>query len=607
MKKFESKWLTMLFGIGLALTIFAWGNMALAVNIEDEAAKDEIKVIPSDANALLLMDAGAESPKGEPGDVVTIVLTMAVNREYLPSDRYLLRNITVKPAIPTNSEVGKWPFDLINASYVRHLDDMSYNATADVYYNFRISEFTKEGVYPVNFTVTATVWREDAVNGTSITEDVEFDLCVWLTVIGNGAFSGVTTDNGPIRMAETTAQGVIANPGQKITLPLALMNYGGAMTNLTIEPVVSASLDEFPFVAGKTSHISTFGSVPAKSALGVKYDFTVSPYATTGNKVITFKATYMENGKAGECTFTANIYIKNGYEDIPTTAPSLLISSYKLAVNGADVSGLMAGDKVTLTLTIKNNSAYNTAYKNVATLALPESKALAFTLGSSDSAYASSIAPGKTADFVYQLTVREDAEVGTADIIVTTTCETGDAVAGKAVQAIMLPVSQPMDLLVGEPVVYGLASREAPVAVGLNIVNMSRAKVLNLRVLAKDGLTMAENYFGGDLLAGGSLDADILVNCEKGGIFDGSLVITYEDANGESYSQIVSVPMSVPENSPQDPAQEEPESVKGGLTPWLLGTGAGLLLILLIFLLRKKSAKTVVTAVTDFFSGIGRK
>ena len=111
------------------------------IPVEDEKPNTDIKVIPSDANALVLMDVGAESPKGVPGDVVTVVVPVAVNKEYLPSERYMLRNINVEPDIPSDTSVKNWPFDIINASYTRHLDDMSYNSTAEIYYDFRISEF----------------------------------------------------------------------------------------------------------------------------------------------------------------------------------------------------------------------------------------------------------------------------------------------------------------------------------------------------------------------------------------------------------------------------------------------------------------------------------
>ena len=65
------------------------------IPIEDEKPNTDIKIIPSDANALVLMDTGAQSPRGVPGQVVTIVLPLAVNKEYLPSEKYMLRNINI--------------------------------------------------------------------------------------------------------------------------------------------------------------------------------------------------------------------------------------------------------------------------------------------------------------------------------------------------------------------------------------------------------------------------------------------------------------------------------------------------------------------------------
>ena len=65
------------------------------VSVTDEKPNTDIKVIPSDANALILMDTGAQSPKGVPGQVVKIVLPLAVNKEYLPSEKYMLRNINI--------------------------------------------------------------------------------------------------------------------------------------------------------------------------------------------------------------------------------------------------------------------------------------------------------------------------------------------------------------------------------------------------------------------------------------------------------------------------------------------------------------------------------
>ena len=79
------------------------------VSVTDEKPNTDIKVIPSDANALILMDTGAQSPKGVPGQVVKIVLPLAVNKEYLPSEKYMLRNINIYPDVPTDASVSNWP------------------------------------------------------------------------------------------------------------------------------------------------------------------------------------------------------------------------------------------------------------------------------------------------------------------------------------------------------------------------------------------------------------------------------------------------------------------------------------------------------------------
>ncbi|MEG0895211.1 MAG: hypothetical protein RSE93_05805, partial [Oscillospiraceae bacterium] len=499
------------------ITVFATDD---TVSIEDEAKKNEIVVTPNNTNALVLMDSGAQSPKGNPGEVVTVVLTMAVNREYLPSERYMLRNITIAPDIPKDTSVSAWPFDVINASYVRHLDDMSYNSTADVYYKFKISEFATEGVYPVNFTVNATVWRDDMVNGTSVTEDVKFNLSVWVTVIGDGVRSGVTTSFGPLQLAGyddvgATINSSVATPGQTAKLKVPVVNKGGFLTDVTISPVVSASLDEFPFVAENVNYGRSFSDWKQKDIKTLEYNFKISKYATSGNKPVTFKATYYENGKAGECTFQVYIYIKNGYEDIPTTAPSLMVTGYKLFVNETEVSGLMAGDNALLRLTITNNATSDTAWKNVATLTLADSKTLTYTTGSSDSAYARCIKPGESVNLDYNMTVRSSAEVGATSVGITMTCETADAVAGKATQTITIPISQPMNIVIDEPVIYGTSVSDKPTAVSINMVNMGRAKAMNLQVVGTDGISVVENYYGGDLLPGGSVSADIQVNSQK--------------------------------------------------------------------------------------------
>ena len=352
-----------------------------------EKPNTDIKVTPSNANALLLMDAGAQSPKAVPGQTVQVVLTLAVNREYLPSEKYVLRNITIQPDIPKDSTKDTWPFDVKEASRVRHLDDMSYNSTAEVWYDFSVSQFAKEGVYPINFKVNATVWRQDSVNGSDITEDVQFTLNVFLTVTDNGNMSGVTSAIGPLNVAGRENAAIASptgSPGQTIVMSMPIVNKGGTLDNVTVSPVVTGDLATFPFVAEDINYGRELGHMSNGDRQQVDWIFKISPYATTGNKVVTFRATYEENGVYGECTFNGYVYITNGYT--PNTAASLMVDSYALYMDDSEVANLTAGNDAVLKVTLKNNAARNAIYKTVATLKLSDSNSLILTAGYADAA-----------------------------------------------------------------------------------------------------------------------------------------------------------------------------------------------------------------------------
>ena len=493
------------------------------------------------------MDAGAQSPKAVPGQEVEVVLTLAVNREYLPSEKYVLRNITIQPDIPKDSTKDTWPFDIIDASKVRHLDDMSYNSTAEVWYKFSVSQFAKEGVYPINFKVNATVWRQDSVNGTDITEDVEFALKVFLTVTDNGDMSGVVSNIGPLNVAgreNTAISSPTGSPGETIVMSMPIVNKGGTLENVTVSPVVTGDLETFPFVAQDINYGRELGRMENGTRQQVDWIFTISPYATTGNKIVTFRATYEENGVYGECTFTGYIYVKNGYTQ--NTAASLMVENYTMYVNDNQVDNLEAGNDAVLKVTLKNNAAKNAVYKTVATLKLADSTSLILSPGYADAAYVRSIPAGQTAEIEYHISARASAAVGPSTATIGLTYEISEkdgAVAGSATSTIQIPIKQQMDLQIDTPVVYGTPVQDEPLAVSLNIVNLGRSRAYNVRVAGMDGISMQDSYFGGDILAAGTLNADFQVIPNKSGNYTGTIVVQYEDADGEQYTQSVDLPL----------------------------------------------------------------
>ena len=553
------------------------------VPVEDEKPNTDIKIIPSDANALVLMDTGAQFPKGVPGQVVKIVLPLAVNKEYLPSEKYMLRNINIYPDVPSDTSVSNWPFELIYASDLQHLKDMSYNSTAEVWYEFKISEFASKGRYAVPFKVNATVWREDAVNGTTITEDVTFKITAYVTVTDDGNMSGVTTSFGSLQVAGTNVDGSYTvptgTPNQTISMRIPVINVGGTLTGVTITPVVSTSLDEFPFVVTSTNYSQYFSYWASGEIKYLDYTFTVSPFATSGNKSIKFKATYFENSAPAEGSFSTQITIIDGYD---ASAMAVMVKEYKLYVDDTEVSGLMAGEETELRLTVINNSKVDTAKKVIGSLVFTNSPGLTLAMGGTDTAYADSIKPGGTATLKYKIMAKQDAEVGPAMLGINLTYETTEAVAGKAAQNIMLPISQQMDILAGTPEVYGTPSKDKEATISVPLTNMGRAKALNIRVLATDGMTSPTPCYVGDLLAGGSTSADVTVNFSKIGAFVGKLILQYEDANSETYSQDISVPLSVAESSADADANNVNTQKSGTGSRWWLWLIVILLVLFII-------------------------
>ena len=126
-------------------------------------------------------------------------------------------------------------------------------------------------------------------------------------------------------------------------MSMPIVNKGGTLENVTVSPVVTGDLETFPFVAEDINYGRELGRMENGTRQQVDWIFKISPYATTGNKIVTFRATYEENGVYGECTFTGYIYVKNGYT--PNTAASLMVEGYELYMDDAQVAESDSGQR----------------------------------------------------------------------------------------------------------------------------------------------------------------------------------------------------------------------------------------------------------------------
>ena len=223
-----------------------------------------------------------------------------------------------------------------------------------------------------------------------------------------------------------------------------------------------------------------------------------------------------------------------------------MVENYTMYVNDNQVDNLEAGNDAVLKVTLKNNAAKNAVYKTVATLKLADSTSLILSPGYADAAYVRSIPAGQTAEIEYHISARASAAVGPSTATIGLTYEISEkdgAVAGSSTSTIQIPIKQQMDLQIDTPVVYGTPVQDEPLAVSLNIVNLGRSRAYNVRVVGMDGISLQDSYFGGDILAAGTLNADFQVIPNKSGNYTGTIVVQYEDADGEQYTQSVDLPL----------------------------------------------------------------
>ena len=564
-----------------------------ATSFDGVKPNDNDKVVSSNVHALLIADAGVSAPTAKPGENAEILMPLVVNREYLPSDLYFLRNITIEPSIPTTiKDIGNWPFDITSISYVRHLDDMTYNSRADVEYSIPVAQTAKKGVYPIDFTIWATVWRYDEMNGTDIQEDVKFTVTIYVNVTEDGADSGVTSDLGALTTVSVDEDGQhIAAPrgnsGQRIKFTLPLVNRGKNLTEITIAPKVSSNLNECPFVVEQTNYGQTIPDMAPGDTVMVEFDFQLSPYATQGNKPVTFECTYKENGTQKTCEVTSFVYVVYGYEEPNTaSAPPVHIESYSLTVDGQPVNQLFAGDEAILSMTIRNDDK-NVNARKVRIGASIDTKVLLFSMGETDTKYVDVIESEKSADISYKITVANEAAEGPTNFSVTLNYENWEVTQASASQTLPLIVKQPVRVEVGEPTIYDSdAKPDEPIAMSLSIVNKGRSKIYNVSIdVEGKGLSMYEDYYGGDVLPAAKLNPDILVSSTTAGKCSGNLLVHYEDSEGEVYTETVPVSFTVAEQpvvqqpEQNDQIQSEPieQPKKTVSTGAIIGGGAGAL------------------------------
>lgn len=382
-----------------------------------------------------------------------------------------------------------------------------------------------------------------------------------------------------------------ASPGDIVSIYLPVINNGEALSDITIEPVVSNNVEEFPFAADAANYGLRLPDMANGEWAVAQFTFKISTYATNGIKTVQFRAIYRENGVLTESTLSASVTIKNGYEapqEAIQNAPKLIVNGYAL-----DKDTVYAGDEFTLTLFVQNTSAAHSAANVTAALTLDPSAVMP-ALGQSDIGYAGTIKAGAMAEIAYKLSTMPDIQ-GNAQIAIKLDYSDTSGIAGSSNQTITIPIKQQMRISLDTPEIYADGAAEGDlIAVSLPIINKGKTKAYNVEVkLESEKLSMAEGYFGGDILPGAKHSAEFQLLCNAGGAAKGTLIVLFEDAEGAVYEQTMPIAVDIAEKIElpvyAEPVQDTQQEDTFNVWPWAVAAALIIAAAVVVILLKKKA------------------
>ena len=338
------------------------------------------------------------------------------------------------------------------------------------------------------------------------------------------------------------------NAGEKITVRIPLMNRSaGTLINAFITPVLSATRDNFPFVIEAVDYTVSIPQLYGGEVRELQYQFTLAKDVTSGVKEVKFNAVYFNVLRNAYETTTFSVFVTVVKGAAPTqtddkgqviaSVPKIILAgySYKPEKEEDQQEGhLYAGEKFDLTLTIENTSAEE-AVRNIQLTLSNEAGVILPADSGSNTIYIDKIAPGESVQKTLKFQSAPDAEAKAQSLALKFNYESAKTLKTyEATEAISLPILQRMRVRIDDPVVNGDALLGSSMPVSFSLYNMGKSTIYNCMVdVEGDGLKLEEPFYGGNVTAGNTMQADLSIIPSVAGEVDGTVVITYEDVYGQ--------------------------------------------------------------------------
>ncbi|MBE5759474.1 MAG: hypothetical protein E7332_05550 [Clostridiales bacterium] len=406
-------------------------------------------------------------------------------------------DVTVKPVID-----AEYPFVAGNV-----IGKISGLTQQDAHFDFvfQLKDNVYNGVYPVRFTAEYSITEADALIG-CIQE-----FTIYIRVAGKEQpalkTDAVNFDNAAKVGGSSYAEGYmpVLNKSNKYT----------ALVEVPLKDLTKADGDILvSFVAGgsfkPSNAVETLSNANDK---GIAI-FEVQRASETYNGIYpaVFRAEYSLNGEKLSKDFT--IYIQVADKAVPsvggsvsaTSQPRVMVTKYTL-----DSESAVAGEEFTLTLEITNQSNKT----DVRNIKVTVSSGGEFVPADGTNAlFINEIEKECTEEVSFRFKTMPDAAPRPASINVQIDYETPKVMTYSESAVLSIPVTQPIRLQIDAPVADTVEQGDT-MGVSMKIYNLGKSPLYNVSASVRgEGIMAEENYYGGTIEAGGTktIAMDIIVD-----------------------------------------------------------------------------------------------
>lgn len=358
--------------------------------------------------------------------------------------------------------------------------------------------------------------------------------------------------------------------GQPVDIVLPVVNMGMTnLSNVTVTPVISNSVNEWPFVVETSGYTQTIADLPGKGnglsdmdrRRELTWTFRSREDALSGYYRLQFNVLYYVGTEVENCTLTTYVKVQGASGSGNIEGEGGQASTPRVIVTGFSTQPekVHAGDDFQLILHLKNTSQRTAVSNMLINFTAPSdgseldnSYAVFLPTTGSNSVYVDKIAKGGEKDVIIELTAKNDLSQKPYQLDINMEFEDEDYASYTANADVSIPIYQDARFELSKPeVLPETISAGSEANIMFSIYNLGKVTLYNVHVTFEgDAVSGGESYLG-KIEAGGTASVDAMVKGETATQDNNPVmvVISYENDAGESFSYKQEIALCVEGNA----------------------------------------------------------